>query len=88
MYTDHTLKFADADEAQAVLFDGEQPRYTAIDVIGQIYQPTGRMLTTDEGEVAEMAAVNGWHVNVRHAGEAPELAAYAVEVKTPVRVWA
>lgn len=88
MYTDHCLKFKSADEAQAVLFDAEQPRYTAIDQIGVIYKPTGRMLTTDEGQVDEMAPLAGWHVNVRHAGEAPELAAYAVQVSNPIRRWA
>lgn len=89
MYTDYTLKFTDADEATAVLFDGEQPRYAAIDVIGVIYKPTGKMLAVKgEEPVQEMAPLEGWHVNVRHAGVAPELDAYAVEVKTPVRVWA
>lgn len=88
MYTDYTLKFDDEAAANAVLYDDEQPRYTAIDQIGVIYKPTGKMLTTDEGEVEEMAPIEGWHINVRHAGAAPELDAYAVEVKTPVRVWA
>ena len=104
MYIDYTLKFADAAEADGVLFDEQTivnddiveivkvPKYAAVDVIGQIYRCVGKTIQTDDGvnyytsDVAEL--VDGWHVNVRHAGEAPELAAYAVEVKTPVRVWA
>lgn len=88
MYNDFYLKFADEAEANGVLFDGETPRYTAIDIIGTIYKPTGNMIATDEGEVPEMAPIDGWHVNVRHMGEAPELDAYTVDVKTPARMWA
>jgi len=88
MYTDYFLRFADEAEANGVLFEGETPRYTAIDVIGTIYKPTGNMLTTDEGPVDEMAPIPGWHVNVRHMGEAAELAAYAVTPHSPVRGWA
>ena len=100
MYTDYHLKFADQAEADAVLFTEQTnvqddivetvkvPKYAAVDVIGVIYKPTGKMLTTDEGEVPEMAPVEGWHVNVRHTDEASELDAYKVEVATPVRGWA
>ena len=100
MYTDYCLRFKDAAEADAVLFTDQTnvqgdiveivkvPKYAAVDVIGTIYKPTGKMLTTDEGEVPEMAPVEGWHANVRHTDEAPELDAYKVEVVTPVRGWA
>ena len=100
MYFDMFLRFKDAAEADAVLFTEQTnvqddvveivklPKYAAVDVIGTIYKPTGKMLTTDEGEVPEMAPVEGWHVNVRHTDEAPELDAYKVEVATPVRGWA
>ena len=90
LYTDHFLKFVDQDEADAVLFEGEErrPKYAAIDVIGVIYKPTGKLLTTTEGEVPEMAPLPGWHVNVRHTAEAPELDAYKVTPKAPVRGWA
>ena len=100
MYTDYHLKFTDQAEADAVLFTEQTnvqddivetvkvPRYAAVDVIGVIYKPTGKMLTTDEGEMPEMAPLEGWHVNVRHTAEAPELDAYKVEVATPVRGWA
>jgi hypothetical protein len=88
MYHDFFLKFTDADEANEVLFDDERPKYAAIDVIGTIYKPTGEMIQTDEGEVPEMKPVPGWHVNVRHTAEAPELEAYQVFPETPSRMWA
>lgn len=100
MYTDYFLKFADQAEADSVLFDEQTnvqgdvvetvkvPRYAAVDVIGVIYKPTGKVLTTDEGEVPEMAPIDGWHVNVRHTDEAPELAAFQVFPQTPARGWA
>jgi hypothetical protein len=100
MYTDYCLKFADKAEADSVLFTEQTnvqddivetvkvPKYAAVDVIGVIYKPTGKMLQTDEGEVPEMAPIDGWHANVRHTDEAPELDAYKVEVKTPSRMWA
>lgn len=100
MYQDFMLRFTDQAEADAVLFDSSEivdgdevqtvktPRYAAIDVIGTIYKPTGKLLATDEGEVPEMAPLEGWHVNVRHNAEAPELAAYQVQPKQPQRGWA
>ena len=88
MYTDYFLKFNDADEANEVLFDDERPKYAAIDVIGQMYKATGQTVQTDEGKVPEMAPVPGWHVNVRHTREAPELKKYRVYPKTPSRMWA
>lgn len=100
MYIDFMLRFADAQEADSVLFDEQTvvnddivetvkvPRYAAIDVIGTIYKPTGKMITTDEGEVPEMVPVEGWHVNVRHTAKAPNLTAYQIFPKSPVRGWA
>lgn len=97
MYTDYFLKFADQAEADSILFEvqadaegGEVkvPKYAAIDVIGVIHKPTGKTLKTPEGPVEEMAPLEGWHANVRHTAEAPELDAYKVEVKTPARIWA
>ena len=80
---DLCLRFTDEAEATAALTD-----YTgSIDIIGVIYKPTGVMLETDEGEVPEVAAIEGWHANTR--GPMPaELVAFAVEPQHPVRVWA
>jgi len=100
MYHDYFLKFADEAEANAALFTEEvsvqgdvvetyqKPKYAAIDVVGVIYKPTGEQLQTPEGDVDEMAPLDGWHINVRHTEEAPELDSYKIEVKTPARMWA
>lgn len=98
---DYTLKFKTEAEANAILF-GDQldvqgnvvetvkvsnfPQH-AIDIIGVIYKPTGKLLTSEEGSFDEMAAVPGWHVNVR-GEENATLAQYHIEVATPVRGWA
>jgi hypothetical protein len=102
MYFDIFLKFKDADEANAALFTEQTnvqddvvetvlvPKYAAVDVVGVIYKPTGKMLKAKKGEepMPEMAPIDGWHVNVRHTGEAPELDAYKVTPQNPVRGWA
>ena len=103
MYTDYFLKFADEAEANAALFTEQTnvqddvvetvlvPKYAAVDIVGTIYKPTGNVLPAedDSGEaVDEMAPLDGWHVNVRHTAEAPELDDYKVDVKTPARMWA
>ena len=101
MYQDYFLRFADQAEADSVLFTEQTtvnddvvetvkvPKYAAVDVIGTIYKPTGKLLPSDDGDaVDEMAPLEGWHVNVRHTEAAPELDAYKVEVKTPARMWA
>jgi hypothetical protein len=67
------------------------PKYAAVDVVGTIYKPTGNVLPAEDesGEaVPEMAPIDGWHVNVRHTEPAPELDAYKVAPKSPVRGWA
>ena len=100
MYTDYFLKFTDEAEANAALFTEQTnvegdvvetvlaPKYAAVDVVGVIYKATGKTLKTPEGPVDEMAPLDGWHVNVRHTDEAPELAAYQVFPQTPSRMWA
>lgn len=93
MYTDYFLKFDNEDEARMQLYEEEvddtrTPKYAAIDVIGTIYEPTGNMIDTDEGEMPEMAPIEGWHVNVRHNAEAPELDQWRVFPSTPQRLWA
>jgi len=103
MYTDTFLKFADEAEANAALFTEQTnvqddvvetvlvPKYAAIDVIGTIYKPTGNVLPAEDesGEaVDEMTPIEGWHVNVRHTDEAPELEAFRVFPNNPQRSWA
>lgn len=66
----------------------------AIDVVGALHEPTGVTLTDDEGmEYPEMAALDGWHVNIRlsssvcrGAVEALDIA-HGVTPAAPKRVW-
>ena len=98
------LKFTDEAAATAVLYTQEpsawdeegnvtatepRPNFANIDTIGIISKPTGEMEQTDEGEVPVMAALDGWHVNVRVIHEDPTtINQYAVTPTAPVRVWA
>lgn len=44
----------------------------AIDVIGVVYEPTGNTVTGSDGDSwPEMAAIPGWHVNVRILDSTP-----------------
>jgi len=95
------LKFTDEAEATSVLYTQEptawdeegnvtatEPRqaYANISTIGIIYKPTGE---TDAEGSPVMAALDGWHVNLRVIDEeATELEQYAIIPTNPVRVWA
>lgn len=89
MYYDYTLKFADSEECTAMLYTKEEyqgeevliPKYTAVDVIGIIYED-------QEDPDLPPIAYDGWHANVRNVEEAPELEAFRVYPQNPVRVWA
>jgi hypothetical protein len=66
----------------------------AIDVVGTLHEPTGTMLTDDEGnEYPEMAPMAGWHVNIRLVGDAVRETVEALDEthgvtpETPMRVW-
>ncbi len=63
---------------------------STIDTVGVIYKPTGNTITTSMGEQPEMAAIDGWHVNVRLQADhlVPGLDPYRVAPVHPVRVWA
>lgn len=81
---DYSLKFNDEAQAINILYDGEQPRYQNIDIIGTIYRNTG----TPEEPI--MIAIEGFHVNVRtNSPEIEmELEPFVVYPVTPSRVWA
>lgn len=69
----------------------ETPKYRNIDVIGTIYKETGEVEVYSEGiETPVMEAIEGFHVNVRALGDEDNesLESYAIEVATPMRVWA
>ena len=66
----------------------------AIDVVGTLHEPTGTMLTDEEGnEYPEMAPVDGWHVNIRLVGDAMRDTVEALDTShgvtpnSPSRVW-
>jgi hypothetical protein len=66
----------------------------AIDVVGTLHEPTGTMLTDDEGnEYPEMQAMAGWHVNIRLVGDAVRETVEALDTShgvtpnSPSRVW-
>lgn len=94
MYHDLMLKFADEVEAIQHLYDSSMtdgkvtltPKYTAIDMIGTIYEPAPDPVPEDYQPVP----YPGYHVNVRNTAEMPELADFVVSPSpvTPLRVWA
>ena len=66
----------------------------AIDVVGTIHEPTGVTLTDSEGmDYPEMAAVDGWHINIRLVGDTMREtvealdATHGVTPNSPSRVW-
>tara|TARA_B110000046_G_scaffold41271_1_gene45710 strand:- start:433 stop:819 length:387 start_codon:yes stop_codon:yes gene_type:complete len=65
----------------------------AIDVVGVLHEPTGNTLTDDGMEYPEMAALDGWHVNIRLSSDAMRDAVEALDVSVgvtpdaPRRVW-
>jgi hypothetical protein len=102
---DYYLKAADATalydvlEAAGVVTEGDQGWHVtdghkyALDVIGAIYKPTGKVLRTDDGEVPEMEPLDGFHANLRvidATGFNPDnIASVAIDKPDhPVRGWA
>ena len=65
------------------------PNFANIDVIGTIYRPTGKVETVDGMEVPVMAALEGYHVNVRAVDgeDTSALTSFAVVPSVPMRVW-
>ena len=65
----------------------------AIDVVGVLHEPTGNTLTDDGMEYPEMAALDGWHVNIRLSGDTMRDAVEALDVShgvtptSPLRIW-
>ena len=66
----------------------------SFDIVGLIHEPTGTMLTDEEGmEYPEMAPIPGWHVNLRIRGDYMRDEAEAIDATdgvspvTPHRTW-
>jgi hypothetical protein len=86
--TGETTMVADGD-AYLVM---NTPDY-AIDLVGEIFEPTGTMLEEDGVSYPEVGALEGWHVNIRllngnRLSDLKALSAYHVTPQTPHRVWA
>ena len=60
-----------------------------IDEIGEIYLPTGEMVSGELGDEPVVAAIGGWHVNVSTTSSdaADALRHLEVTPENPVRVW-
>lgn len=89
LYTQEPTEWDNSDPENPVATAWEpRPNYRNIDTIGIIYKPTGTMLQGEDGEYPEMAPLDGWHVNVRLAGEdGAALEPFVVAPAQPVRVW-
>lgn len=66
----------------------------AISVVGTLHEPTGTMLTDEEGnEYPEMQAMAGWHINIRLVGDGVRETVEALDTshgvnpEQPMRVW-
>jgi len=77
-YHQETQTTVDPETGEETTTDVGEPylvmntRDYAIDIVGVIHKPTGNMLTDDDGnEYPEMAALDGWHVNIRIRGGIP-----------------
>lgn len=100
-YQDFYLTFEDEAAAQAVLYtttpavlDEEgnvtqeaytTPNYINIDVLGVLYEQP----PVDAPEDYTPVALPGWHVNVRVMSDedGEPLVQYAVNPRTPIRIW-
>ena len=86
LFEKYPLKM-DEDLNVTETYDVSRYREHVIDIIGTIYKATGETTIVEGLEQPVMAAVDGWHVNVR-GPETDAFNAYVVEVATPTRVWA
>lgn len=88
MLTPIYLTFATDAEALAALYNGDAPRYSALEILNPCPMP----VCTTTGEVYAdgspvLAAVPGYHVNAVCRGACPEaLEAWRVYPKTPFAV--
>lgn len=77
-------------EAAGITSDSMPNQGYALDVIGTIYTPTGKIIKGEEGEYPEMKPVPGYHANLR-CEELPEDVLALLPIieapKTPQRVW-
>ena len=101
---DFFLKFESKEQADSILYEItpevieddiitpeiRTPKFQNIDVIGDIWRPTGEMKVDENGmEIPVMELIPGFHVNLRVIGEdTSAVESFAVVPKNPMRVWA
>ena len=98
-YRQDYITNVDEEGVETQVPDGESYLVThshdyAIDVVGTLHEPTGTMLTDEEGnEYPEMQAMTGWHINIRLVGDAVRETVEALDTshgvtpEQPMRVW-
>lgn len=103
--TDYHLRASDATalydvlEAAGVVTEGDHGWHVtdahkyALDVIGEVYKPTGETIQTDDGEQNVLRNVGGFHANLRvidaSSFDADKIALITIETPAnPVRAWA
>lgn len=88
MIIDMKLKAEDKSSMDAALSPWRD--VCEIDEIGVIYQPTGEVVISSDGDEVDVSApIDGWHVNIRtlNAKAADALRHLEVTPINPVRVW-
>lgn len=88
LYTQVAVAWDNTDPETPVATEFEsRPNFQNIDTIGVIYE--GGEWDAEGNVITEPTALDGYHVNVRLAGEnGSSLEAYSITVNSPVRVWA
>ena len=83
---DFFLKFESEEQANNILFNGENQIFKNTDIIGTIYVPS---MSIDEDGNTVMEALLGYHVNIRASDEDSVecLLPFVVNPSNPVRVW-
>lgn len=77
-----------------VAIEVKKPKFLNLDIIGEIYKPTGTVKKVqgpigEELEIPEVEKLDGWHANVRITNEdSSQLEQFAITPANPVRVWA
>jgi hypothetical protein len=77
-------------EAAGITSDSVLNQGYALDVIGTIFTPTGKIIYGEDGDYPEMNPVSGYHANLRCAELSDEVlsALPIIEAPTsPSRVW-
>ena len=83
-FAEHMIKTGDGETLPSYIGD------SAVDVVGVIHKPTGKMLSDAEGNhYPEQAPIEGWHVNLSGDVVPEGLKAFEIAAPaTPSRIFA